>query len=250
MIIWIILTPNYLYVTIYLSTNFTIQDIPMIQLNNELEDLNNKILAMGGLVETAIHKSMRALIENNTQLAQEVREEENTINALDIEIDKKAMDLIALMQPVAGDMRLVVTAMKLTTDLERIGDKAADIAKRVIELNKGNKTDFNLDIIKISNLVENMTESAIQSFIQRDAELARQVIRSDDEVDNLTGLAMEKIVSIMSKDTNIINEAMKMHAVMRYLERIADHATNISEMVIYLIEGDIIRHSTEIKKPE
>lgn len=218
----------------------------MIQLNNELEDLNNKILKMGGLVETAIHKSIRALLDNDTQLAQEVRDEENIINALDVEIDKKSMDLIALMQPVAGDMRFVVTAMKLTTDLERIGDKAADIAKRVIELNKGERTNFDIDIIRISNLVENMTESAILSFIKRDAVLARQVIRSDDNVDNLTGLAMEKIISLMSKDTGIINEAMKMHSIMRYLERIADHATNISEMVIYLIEGDIIRH-TDIK---
>jgi phosphate transport system protein len=158
--------------------------------------------------------------------------------------------MIALMQPVAGDMRFIITAMKLTTDLERMGDKAEKIAKKTIELSREEPLELDIDIAGISKLVQAMLADSINSFIKRDAGLAREVIKNDDKVDELTDQAIEKLLSAMSSNPTITKRGIKMYSIIRSLERMADHSTNISEMVIYLIEGDIIRHSAEPKKAE
>ncbi len=221
-----------------------------IALNSELENLNSKILEMGELVKDSIDKSIDAFLRRDTALAEQVRRGDDAIDKLDIEIDQKAIDMIALMQPVAGDMRFIITAMKLTTDLERIGDKAEKIAKKTIELSREEPMELDIDIAGISGLVQAMLADSINSFVNRDAGLAREVIKNDDKVDELTDQAIEKLLSAMSSNPTIIKRGIKMYSIIRSLERMADHSTNISEMVIYLIEGDIIRHSAETKKPE
>lgn len=221
-----------------------------IVMNSELENLNAKILQMGELVKESIELSIDAYLRRDTELAEQVRRGDDTIDRLDIEIDRKAIDMIALMQPVAGDMRFIITAMKLTTDLERIGDKAEKIAKKTIELGREKPLELSIDIPEIGRLVKAMVADSINSFVTRDAELAREVIKNDDRVDDLTEQGIEHLLSAMSTDPSIIKRAIKIHSIIRSLERIADHATNISEMVVYLIEGDIIRHSAETKKPE
>lgn len=221
-----------------------------IVLNSELENLNSKILEMGELVKGSIDKSIDAFLRRDTALAEQVRRGDDAIDKLDIEIDQKAIDMIALMQPVAGDMRFIITAMKLTTDLERIGDKSEKIAKKTIELSREEPMELDIDIAGISKLVQAMLADSINSFVKRDAGLAREVIKNDDKVDELTDQAIEKLLSAMSSNPAIIQRGIKMYSIIRSLERMADHSTNISEMVIYLIEGDIIRHSAETKKPE
>lgn len=221
-----------------------------IVMNSELENLNSKILQMGELVQDSIDKSIDAFLRRDTELAELVKKGDDAIDKLDIEIDKQAIDMIALMQPVAGDMRFVITAMKLTTDLERMGDKAEKIAKKTIELSREEPLELDIDIAGISKLVQAMLADSINSFIKRDAGLAREVIKNDDKVDDLTDQAIEKLLTAMSSNPAITKRGIKMYSIIRSLERMADHTTNISEMVIYLIEGDIIRHSAETKKPE
>ncbi|HMK56039.1 MAG TPA: phosphate signaling complex protein PhoU [Dissulfurispiraceae bacterium] len=212
--------------------------------DDELAHLNGIVLQMGSLVEKAIKDSVQALVERDNDLAGSVIEGDHRINSLDVEIDEASIRLIALRQPKAGDLRLITTAMKITTDLERMGDLAVNIAQRAIELNKEPILKEYVDIPRMREIAQGMTRDALDAFVKRDMKLAKDVIMRDDEIDDLKHKVLSELLFMMTENSSIICRAMRITFVAQYLERIADHATNIAEMVLYLIEGKIIRHTT------
>lgn len=214
----------------------------MTRFDEELSRLKEMILKMGALVESSIKDSVKSLVERNDELAKSVIERDHEINALDVQIDEECIRLIALMQPMAGDLRFITTAMKITTDLERMGDNAVNIAERALELNREPILKPYIDIPHMSKIAQGMTRDALDAFVRRDKKLAMDVIMRDDEVDDLKFGIFEELISYMVRDPNTVSRAMKITFVAQYLERIADHATNIAEMVIYLVAGKIIRH--------
>jgi len=214
----------------------------MTRFDEELMYLKEMILKMGALVEGSIKDSVRSLVERNDELAKIIIERDHQINSLDVQIDEECIRLIALMQPMAGDLRFITTAMKITTDLERMGDYAVNIAERALELNKEPILKPYIDIPHMSQIAQGMTRDALDAFVRRDKKLAMDVIMRDDEVDDLKYGIFEELISYMVRDPNTVSRAMKVSFVAQYLERIGDHATNIAEMVIYLIAGKIIRH--------
>lgn len=213
--------------------------------DDELKALREKVLKMGCMVESAIQNSVKALVERDSELAKEVIKNDHLINMMDVEIDEECVRLIALRQPLAGDLRLITTAMKITTDLERMGDMAVNIAERAIELNEQPSLKPFVNIPKMAEIVQEMVREVLNSFVSNCSQLPYEVIKRDDEIDELTVKNFEELLSYMIKDKNIIPVAIKRTYIAKYLERIADHATNIAEMVIYMCKGKIIRH-TEI----
>lgn len=211
--------------------------------DEELRLLKDKVLKIGSLVEIAIRNSVRSLVERDSNLARKVIENDHRINALDVEIDEECIRLIALRQPKAKDLRFITTAMKITTDLERIGDLAENIAERAIELNKEPMLKPYIDIPWMAEIAEGMVRDALDSFVMECSSLPYEVIKRDDEVDNLNAQVFNELLFYMIQDPNTVTRAIKINYVSKYLERIADHATNIAEMVIYMWEGKIIRHA-------
>jgi phosphate transport system protein len=218
--------------------------------DEELSSLNGLVLQMGSLVEKAIKDSVQALVDRDNALAKSVIDGDHQVNALDIEIDEVSIRLIALRQPKAGDLRLLTTAMKITTDLERMGDLAVNIAQRAMELNREPILKEYIDIPKMREIAQGMTRDALDAFVKRDMKLAKEVIMRDDEIDDLKHKVLSELLFMMTENPSIINRAMRITFVAQYLERIADHATNIAEMVLYLIEGKIIRHTDKLPEKE
>jgi phosphate transport system protein len=218
--------------------------------DEELSSLNGLVLQMGSLVEKAIKDSVQALVDRDDALAKSVIDGDHQVNALDIEIDEVSIRLIALRQPKAGDLRLITTAMKITTDLERMGDFAVNIAQRAMELNREPILKEYIDIPKMREIAQGMTRDALDAFVKRDMKLAKEVIMRDDEIDDLKHKVLSELLFMMTENPSIINRAMRITFVAQYLERIADHATNIAEMVLYLIEGKIIRHTDKLPEKE
>ena len=214
----------------------------MSVLDEELMHLKEKILKMGAMVETAIRDSVNALVERDNELAKKIIEKDHQVNALDVEIDEESIRLIALRQPKAGDLRFITTAMKITTDLERMGDMAVNIAERALELNEDPILKPYIDIPRMKEIAQGMTRDALDAFVRKDKKLAMDVIMRDDEVDDLQHEVLKELAFFMVQDPTTVMRAMKISFITRYIERIADHATNIAEMVIYLVEGKIIRH--------
>ena len=212
--------------------------------DEELSALKEQVLKLCGMVEFAIRDSVRSLVERQSELAKEVIRRDHLINALEVSIDEECVRLIALRQPMARDLRFITTAMKITTDLERMGDLAVNIAERAIELNEEPQLKPFVNIPKIAEIAEWMVRGAIDAFVQGCSTLPYEVINRDDEVDELTVKNFTELVSFMIRDPKIIPLAVKRTYVAKYLERIADHATNIAETVIYMCKGKIIRHVT------
>ena len=210
--------------------------------DEELQKLKEKILKMGSLVEDAIKNSVLALVDRDNALAINVIDSDRVVNTLDVEIDEESIRLIALRQPKASDLRFITTAMKITTDLERMGDLAVNIAERALELNDEPILKPYIDIPKMRSKAQRMTRDALDAFVRKDKQLATDVIIRDDEVDDLKHMVLQELAFFMVQDPTTVTRAMKISFVAQYLERIADHATNIAEMVIYLVEGKIIRH--------
>lgn len=213
--------------------------------DEELKALRERVLKLGVMVENAIRDSVRALIERDSELAKEVIKRDHLINALDVGIDEECVRLIALRQPMARDLRFITTTMKITTDLERMGDLAVNIAERAIELNEEPLLKPFVNIPKMAEVAQSMVKDTLDSFVTGCSRLPYEVIKRDDEVDELTVRNFEELLSFMIQDPKIIPLAVKRTYIAKYLERIADHATNIAEMVIYMCKGKIIRH-TEI----
>ena len=210
---------------------------------DELSDLKVQILKMGSLVENAIDHSIKSLVERNSDLARQVIENDARINAFDVSIDEECIRLIALRQPTAGDLRFITTAMKITTDLERMGDYAVDICERALELNEEPQLKPYIDIPRMAEIATGMVRDALQAFLEKNTALAYEVINRDDEVDQLTVQIFNELLLFMIKDSTTITRAIKISYVSKYLERIADHATNLGEMVVYMNEGKMIRHT-------
>ncbi len=210
---------------------------------DELSDLKVQILKMGSLVEEAIDRSIKSLVERNSDLARQVIENDARINAFDVSIDEECIRLIALRQPTAGDLRFITTAMKITTDLERMGDYAVDICERALELNEEPQLKPYIDIPRMAEIAEGMVRDALQAFLEKNTSLAYDVIKRDDEVDQLTVQIFNELLLFMIKDSSTITRAIKISYISKYLERIADHATNLAEMVVYMNEGKMIRHT-------
>jgi phosphate transport system protein len=208
----------------------------------ELDELQQRLLEMGGLVEFAIHKSVRSLIDRDASFAQQVWDNEKRINAMEIEIDELATRILALHQPVARDLRFLTAAIKINSDLERMGDLAINIIQRAISLVNQPPVKPMIDIPHMSKLVESMVRRSLDSFVKRDADLAREVLLADDEVDDLKNSVYQELIGFMENDQTGIHPAVDLIFIAHNLERIGDHATNVAEDVLFLVNGIDVRH--------
>ena len=213
-------------------------------LDVELKTLKDKLLLMGGSVESQLQDVLRALTERSSDLAIRVVENDLWIDKLDVEIDETCLRLLALHKPTAGDLRFITTCMKISGELERMSDLAENIAERAIELNQEPQLKPYLDITRMAHWTIQMAKDCLDAFVNRDAELARKVCRDDDFVDDLTEQLFRELVSFMLEDPRTITRAIRLTFIGKYYERIADHATNVGELVVYMVEGKIIRHMT------
>ena len=211
--------------------------------HEELEALKQTLLAMGGLVEDQIRRVMKALLERDDATAQEVIERDRQVNSYDVEVDEHCVSLLALYQPAAGDLRFITTAMKIVTDLERIGDQAVNIAQRVLELNREPQLKPYIDLPRMAEKAQRMVKESLDAFVARDTVLARQVCGEDSEVDLLKEQIFRELLTFMMEDPRTIPRAIRLILISRFIERVADHATNIGEMVVYLVEGKMVRHT-------
>jgi phosphate transport system protein len=214
----------------------------------ELEQLKAKLLEMSSLVEAAIQRSIGAVIHKDRSAAEEVFRNEARINEIELEIDEFAINLLALHQPMAADLRLIIAALKINTDLERMGDLAVNVAQRAQALMEEPVSKPMIDIPHIAGLVQSMVRKALDAFVARDPDLARSVLASDDAVDSMRTACYHELVSFMEKDPNNIRPALELLAVTRNLERIADHSTNIAEDVLFLVKGVDVRHHAEARR--
>jgi phosphate transport system protein len=207
----------------------------------DLQALRERLLTMGSLAETMIHKSVSALVRRAEPLVQEVLAHEEEMDLLCIEIDDRCFTRLALQQPMASDLRFLVAAIKINSDLERIADQAVSIALRGRSLITQPEVKPLIDIPRMAQLAQEMVRKSLDAFVRRDAELARAVIDSDDAVDSLRDQVFRELLTYMMADTATIPRALALILVSRNLERIADHATNIAEDVIYIVRGEDVR---------
>ena len=211
--------------------------------HEELDALKQTLLAMGGLVEDQIRRAMRALLERDDVMAQEVIDRDRQVNTYDVEVDEQCVNLLALHQPAASDLRFITTAMKIVTDLERIGDQAVNIAQRALELNREPQLKPYIDLPRMADRAQRMVKESLDAFVAGDTALARQVCAADAEVDALKEQIFRELLTFMMEDPRTVSRAIRVILISRFLERVADHATNIAEMVIYLVEGKMVRHT-------
>jgi phosphate transport system protein len=211
----------------------------------ELEELQQRLLEMGGLVESSIWNSVLALSERSEAHALQVLTREARINQMEIEIDDFAVSLLALQQPMARDLRFLTAAIKINSDLERMGDLAVNIVQRALSLMRQPLVKPLIDIPQLARLAESMVHKSLDAFVRRDAELAREVLLSDDAVDDLRDAIYEELVNFMERDPSTVSRSLDLIFIARNLERIADHSTNIAEDVVFLVQGVDVRHHAE-----
>jgi phosphate transport system protein len=209
-----------------------------------LEELRQRILQMGGLVEEHLTDAMKALIQRNADLAKSLMDKDHPVNRLEMEVDDRAVRLLALRQPAARDLRFVTMSLKISTDLERIGDQCVSIAIRALELQGEPPLKPYIDLPRMALLAQNMVKESLDAFVAHDAVLAQQVVERDEEVDQLNEQLFRELLTFMIEDPRTIGRAMRLMFVAKSLERIADHATNIAEEVIFMVKGEDIRHGT------
>jgi phosphate transport system protein len=209
---------------------------------NQLAKVRASILEMGGLVEEQIAQAMRALVNRDGELGRTVVDRDHTVNRFDVEIDGLCLKALALHQPAARDLRLITTALKITTDLERIGDLAVQIAERARELAAELPVKPYIDLPRMAELARDMVHKSLDAFVREDAELALSVCAADDEIDKLHEQLFRELLSFMVENPQTISRAMRLLFISKSLERVGDHATNIGEMVIFMVKGRDIRH--------
>ena len=214
----------------------------------ELEQLKGKLLEMSALVEASVQRSVAAVTQKDRTAAEQVFRDEARINQLEMEIDEFAINLLATQQVVAADLRLVVAALKINTDLERMGDLSVHIAQRAVSLLSEPVIKPMVDIRHMSSLVESMVRKSLDAFVANDDDMARSVLSSDDAVDSLRTASYHELVSFMEKDPQHIPQALDLIGITRSLERIADHSTNIAEDVMFLVKGVDVRHHAEARQ--
>jgi len=214
--------------------------------DEELKELYQDILKIGTMAQEAIYKSIEALKNRDKAQALDVVEFDNHIDQLELAIDERCIDLIARYQPLASDLRFITTGMKINGELERIADLAVDICQRSLEIIDKPLLKPLIDIPKLSTIAQNMVRDAIDSFIKKDVELAKRVMLSDSEADQLRNRVQEELINdYMAKDPKTADRAVQLLLIARYLERICDHTTNIAEDVIYMVEAKVVRHHRE-----
>lgn len=208
----------------------------------EFAALNNTLLDMGGMVAQAVHRGVLALVERNAEYAYEVMRGETAIDERDLDISSKSASLIAREQPVASDMRMIISAIKIATDLERMGDLAVNIAARSLSLMSHPPLQTPINLINIATLVEAMVLRSLDAFVRRDATMAQEVLASDNGVDEMRTGIQQQVIEMMRREPESIERALDHLICARSLERIGDHARNIAEGVIYLVQGIDVRH--------
>jgi phosphate transport system protein len=213
------------------------------QYDAELANIREKILEMGGKVELMINDSLKALVERDSALADRVIAFDHEINRLEILIDEKCLEVLALRQPAARDLRFITLALKIVTDLERIGDQCCNISKRVKELNEEPPLKPYIDLPRMALHAGTMVKEALDAFVRGDAELAIKVCRDDNFVDDLNEQIQRELLTFMMANPSTISRAIRINYVSKCLERVADHATNVAEMVIFMVKGKDIRHT-------
>jgi phosphate transport system protein len=216
--------------------------------DEELKELKEKLLFEGELVQKALRSAIAALLERDSDLARKVIEDDDLINTKEVEIDEFCLKLLALRQPAARDLRLVNTAIKINYDLERMGDMAVNVCERVLELNEEPQLKPYIDLPKVAEIVQTMVKESLEAFVQENLQLAWKVTTEDERVDQLNEQMFRELLTYMTEDLRTISRATRLLFITKYLERLADHAVNIAELVIFLVEGKIVRHGKYPKK--
>jgi len=215
----------------------------MKHLQRDLDRLQRDLLALAGSVEEAIHKATRALRDRQPPLAREVIEGDSVIDQEENHVEEECLKLLALHQPVAVDLRRIAAAMKINTDLERMADLAEDIAERALHLAQLPAVPIPKKLQGMTDVATSMVRQSLDAFVNLDSKLARMVHRLDDEVDRYNNDLIEDLIEAMRQSPDKVEPGLSLFSAVRHLERIADHATNIAEMVIYMIEGKMVRHT-------
>ncbi|HVD77183.1 MAG TPA: phosphate signaling complex protein PhoU [Vicinamibacteria bacterium] len=211
----------------------------------EMQALKNRLLNMGALVEERVHDATHALIDRRLETAERIIGSDQDVNDLQIEIDERCLRLLALQQPMASDLRLITAAMKINADLERIGDQAVNIAEQAVRILAHPPLKPIIDLPRMAEISERMTRESLDAFVRKDATLARAILARDDEVDQLKDQVFRVLLTYMMADPGTIERALGLILISRHLERIADHATNIAEDVIFVVEAKDVRHHHE-----
>jgi phosphate transport system protein len=214
----------------------------------ELEELKKNLLKMATLVEEAINNAVQSLVKKDSELAQKAFEAEDRINTMDIAINTECLNLLALRQPMAADLRFITSALKIITDLERMGDQAVNIAERAVSLNREPQLKPYIDIPRMAEIAQTMVKDVLDAFVNRDSKLARSVCERDDLVDGLNDQVVRELLTYMTSDPKTTKSAMHLMIVSRCLERIADHATNIAEDVIFIVDALVIKHHADTQE--
>jgi phosphate transport system protein len=213
--------------------------------DQELEELKSQLLLMGGRSEAIIQKAVEALRRRDVVLAREVLDDDKAIDRLEIAIDERCVGMLALHQPMAGDLRFITSALKISNDLERVGDHGVNIAGSALRLAEVPTLKPLVDIPRMAQMAAGMLRDALDAFVRRDAATARRLCRRDDEVDDINRQLFRELVSFMIEDPTTITRAMELILVARNLERVADLATNVAEEVVFIAEARIIKHHAE-----
>jgi phosphate transport system protein len=213
------------------------------QKEHDIQALKERVLKMGSLVEDAIRKAIKALVERDRALAISVIDGDAVVNTLDVEIEEECIRFLAIWQPTGSNLRFVTTAIKIITDLERMGDLAVDICERTLELLEEPQLKPYIDIPRMAEASQKMLKDSLDSFVARDADLAVKVCAADDFVDNLNQQIFNELLVYMLQDPKNISRAVRLTYVAKYLERVGDHATNIAEMVIFMVDSKMVRHT-------
>ena len=214
----------------------------------ELEELKENLIRMATMVEEAINNAVQSLVRRDSDLAQKAFEAEDKINTMDIDINTECLNLLALRQPMAIDLRFITSALKIITDLERMGDQAINIAERAVSLNQEPQIKPYIDIPKMAEIAQSMVKDVLDAFVNGDSKLARSVCERDDLVDGLNDQVFRELLTYMMSDPKTIKRAVQLMIVCRCLERIADHATNIAEDVIFMVDALVIKHHADTKE--
>lgn len=218
------------------------------QFQKELEELKENLLKMATLVEGTIHDAVQSLVKRDSDLANEIFKREKQINDMELVIDEMCLKLLALRQPMAVDLRFITSAMKIITDLERMGDQAVNIAERALSLNQEPQLKPYIDLPRMAEIAQSMVKDVLDAFVNRDVQLARSVCERDDLVDGLNDQVVRELLTYMMSDPKTITRAVHLMIVARCLERIADHATNIAEDVIFMVAALVIKHHADVKE--
>ncbi|MCI0487194.1 MAG: phosphate signaling complex protein PhoU [Blastocatellia bacterium] len=212
-------------------------------IEDDLAGIRDKLLIMGGAAEKSIMLSMRALLERDSELAESVIREDDEIDQLELEIDRMCVDILVLKQPAASDLRFVVSVARTAPTVERIADHAVNISKHALALNDEPSLDLQIDLSRMSGIVQEMLIEGLDAFTSGDPERARATIARDDEVDSLYDLLYARVIEVMASDPSVVARGAQWLFVLKHLERIADYVTNICEQIIYMARGQVIKHT-------